>query len=114
MAMYHPNLDFATIYSGYVDGLSTEDIQSLEKSLLPDAKLVAEQGSAQWVMDGRRTDMAGSVRQEDVALRADGVEPGLEVDVAPSSTEPNVVLPGSEQPMPSPVAPTTDAAGQPQ
>ena len=43
VAMYHPDLDFATIYCGYVDGLSTEDIQSLGESLLPHAKLVAEQ-----------------------------------------------------------------------
>ena len=26
VVMYHPNLDFTTIYSGYADGLSTEDI----------------------------------------------------------------------------------------
>ena len=26
VATYHPNLDFATICSGYADGLSTEDI----------------------------------------------------------------------------------------
>ena len=45
VAMYHPNLDFATICSGYVDGLSTEDIQSLRESLLPYARLVAEQVS---------------------------------------------------------------------
>ena len=42
VAMYHPNIDFATIYSGYADGLSTEDIQSLGESLLPHARLVAE------------------------------------------------------------------------
>ena len=29
MATYHPNLDFATICTGYADGLSTEDIQTL-------------------------------------------------------------------------------------
>ena len=43
--MYHPNLDFTTTYSGYADGLSTEDIQSLEESLLPHARLLAEQVS---------------------------------------------------------------------
>jgi len=43
---YHPNLDFATIYSGYADGLSTEDIQSLGESLLLHARLVADQVSA--------------------------------------------------------------------
>ena len=26
VAMYHPNLDFATIYGGYAEGLSMEDI----------------------------------------------------------------------------------------
>ena len=46
VAMYHPNLDFATICSGYVDGLSTEDIQSIEESLLPHARLVTKQVSA--------------------------------------------------------------------
>ena len=44
-----------------------EDIQSLEESLLPHARLVADQVSAQWVMDARREDMAGSVHQGDVA-----------------------------------------------
>ena len=47
VAMYHLNLDFATIYSGYADGLSMEDIQMLGESLLPHARLVAEQISAQ-------------------------------------------------------------------
>jgi len=41
----------------------------------------------------------------------DGVEPGSEVDITLPSTEPNVVQPGSEQPVPSLVAPTADAAG---
>ena len=43
---YHLDLDFATICSGYADGWSTEDIQSLVESLLPHTKLVAEQVSA--------------------------------------------------------------------
>ena len=46
MAMYHSNLDFATIYSGYADGLSTEDIETLGESVLPHARLVVEQVSA--------------------------------------------------------------------
>jgi len=46
VATYHPDLDFATICSGYADGCSTEDIQSLRESLLPHAKLLAEQVSA--------------------------------------------------------------------
>ena len=110
VATYHPDLDFATICSGYADGCSTEDIQSLGESLLPHATLLAEQVSVQCVMDARRDDMAESVRREDVAQPMDGMEPRSEVDIAPPSTEPNVVQPGSEQPMPSPVAPTTDAA----
>ena len=88
---YHPNLDFATICSGYADGLSAEDIQSLRKSLRPYARLVAEQVSAQWVMDARREDMAGSVRQGDVTQPADGAELGSEVDIAPPLATPNIV-----------------------
>ena len=113
MATYHSNLDFATICSGYADGLSTEDILTLGESLLPHARLVAEQVSAQWVMDICREDMARSVHREDVAQPADGTEPGSEVDIAPASIEPNVVPPGSEPPAPSPVTPTADAAEPP-
>ena len=90
MATHHPDLDFATIYSEYADGWSVEDIHSLGESLLPHTKLVAEQVSAQWVMDARRADMAESVRQEDIAQPVDGVEPGSKADVAPPLTEPNV------------------------
>jgi len=96
VAMYHSNLDFATICSGYADGLSTEDIQTLRESLLPHARLVAEQVCAQWVMDVRREDMARSVSREDVAQPADGTEPRSEVNIAPTLTKPNVVPPGSE------------------
>ena len=110
VATHHPNLDFATIYSGYAEGLSMEDIQSIGESLLPHARSVAEQVSAQWVMDVHHEDMARSMRGEDASPSADGAEPGSEVNVAPASTEPNVVPPGSEQPLPSPVAPTADAA----
>ena len=46
VATDHPNLDFATICSGYADGLSTEDIQSIGESLLPHTRSVAEQVSA--------------------------------------------------------------------
>ena len=42
-------------------------------------------------MDARHVDMAGSMRQEDVAQPMDGVEPGLEMNVALPPTEPNVV-----------------------
>ena len=90
VATYHLELDFATICSGYADGCSMEDIQSLWESLLPHAKLLAEQVSTQWVMDARCADMAGSMRQEHVAQSADGVEPGSEADIALPPTEPNV------------------------
>ena len=45
VAMHHPNLDFATICSGYAKGLSMEDVQSIGESLLPHARFVAEQVS---------------------------------------------------------------------
>ena len=35
VAMHHPDLDFAAIYSGYADGWSVEDIHALKESLLP-------------------------------------------------------------------------------
>ena len=43
----------------------------------------------------------------------DGVEPGLELDVAPPSTEPNVAQSEDEQPLPSTVEPVADAAKEP-
>jgi len=75
---------------------------------------VAEQVSAQWVMDVHREDMARSVHREDVAQPMDGTEPGSEVDIALASTEPNVIPSGSVQPEPLPVAPTADATEPPQ
>ena len=114
VAAYHPNLDFTTICSGYADGLSTEDIQSLRESLMPHARLVAEEVSAQWVMDVRREDMAESVCRGDVAQPTDFMGPGSKVDVVPPSAEPKVVPSGSEQPTSSPVAPIADATEPPQ
>ena len=67
VAMHHPNLDFTAICSGYAEGLSMEDIQSIGEGLLPHARSVAEQVSAQWVMDVRCEDMARSMRGEDIA-----------------------------------------------
>ena len=113
MATHHPELDFAAICSGYVDGLSPEAIHALRESLLPHAKLVAEQVSAQWVMDARRANVAEGVHQEDVASPMDGVEPRLEANVAPAPFEPNVAQPKDEQPLPSLVTPSADATGQP-
>ena len=47
VATYHPNLDFATICSGYAEGLSMEDIQTIEENLLPHARSVSEQVSTE-------------------------------------------------------------------
>ena len=67
VATHHPNLDFTTIYSGYADGLSMEDIQSIGESLLPHARSVEEQVSAQWVMDVCHEDMSRSVSRGGVS-----------------------------------------------
>ena len=63
------------------------------EGLLPHARSVAEHVSAQWVMDVCREDMARSMRGEDVAQPANGTKPRSEVDVASTSTKPNVVPP---------------------
>ena len=91
VAMHHLDLDFAAIYSGYADVWSSNAIHALGESLLPHAQLVAEQVSTQWVMEARRANVAEGVGQEDVAQPVDGVEPRLEVNVAPPPTEPNVI-----------------------
>ena len=67
VATYHPNLDFATVCGGYAEGLSMEDIQSIRESLLPHARSVSKQVSAEWVMDVHREDMAQSMRGEDAS-----------------------------------------------
>ena len=111
VATHHPNLDFTTIYSGYAEGLSMEDIQSIGESLLPHARSVSEQVSIEWVMDVCREDMARSMRGEDASKPADSTEPGSGGNVASALIEPNVVPPGSEPSAPSSVAPPADAAG---
>ena len=111
VATHHPNLDFDAICNGYAEGLSMEDIQSIGESLLPHARSVSEQVSAEWVMDVHREDMAQSMHLEDAFEPTDSPEPGLAGNVASASIEPNVVPPGSEQPAPSSVAPPADAAG---
>ena len=113
MATHHPYLDFTAIYSGYTDGWSLAAIHALRESLMPHAQLVAEQVSAQWVMDARRANAAKGEHQEDVAQIADSVEPRSEANVTPPLSVPSVVQPESEQPLLSPVAPSTDVAGQP-
>ena len=77
VAMHHPNLDFTTIRSGYAKGLSMGDIQSIEESLLPHARLVSEQVSTEWVMDVHHEDMARSMCGEDASEPTDSTETGL-------------------------------------
>ena len=113
VATYHPDLDFAAIYSGYADGWSPDAIHALGESLLPCAQMVAEQVSAQWVMDARRASVAEGAHPEDVIQLADGVEPKSEVDVVLPLTEPNVASSEGEQPLSSSITPSADAAGQP-
>ena len=43
---HYPDLDFATIYRGYTDGWSADEIHALEESLVPHAQMVAEQVTA--------------------------------------------------------------------
>jgi len=113
VATHHPDLDFDTICSGYADGWSAEDIHSLGESMLPLAQLVAEQVSAQWVMDARRANVAEGVCQEDVAQPADGVEPGSKASVILPLTKPHVAPSEREQPLSSSVMPSADATGRP-
>jgi len=111
VAMHHPNLDFDGIYSGYAEGLSMEDIQSIGVSLLPHARSVSEQVSAEWVMHVRHQDMARSMHGENASEPTDSPEPSAGGNVTSASIEPNVVPLRSEQPTPSSVAPPADAAG---
>ncbi|XP_066334093.1 uncharacterized protein [Miscanthus floridulus] len=90
--------------SGVLTSVATE-------SLLPHARSVSEQVSAEWVMDIRREDMTRSMHGEDASEPTDSTEPGSGRNIASAPIEPNVVLPGSEQPAPSSVAPSVDVAG---
>ena len=113
MATHHPELDFAANYSGYANGWSPDAIHALRESLLPHAQLVAEQVSAQWVMEAHRASVAEGAHQEDVAQPMDGVDPRLKANVIPPLTEPNVVPSETEQPLSSTVESVADAVGQP-
>ena len=108
---HHPHLDFTTICGGYAEGMSMADIQTIGESLLPYAWSVADQVSAEWVMDVHHEDIDKSMRGEDAVELSDGAEPGSEVNVAPVLTEPDAVPPGSEQLAPSSVAPSLDVTG---
>ena len=46
VATHHPNLYFISIYSGYTDGWSEDEIHALGESLVPHAQMVAEQVTA--------------------------------------------------------------------
>jgi len=61
VAMHHPDLDFTTICRGYADGWSADAIHALGESLVPYAQMVAEQGSAQWVMEAPHASVAEGV-----------------------------------------------------
>ena len=111
VATHHTNLDFTTICSGYAEGLSMGDIQSIGESLLSHARSVSEQVSAEWVMDVRHEDMAQSMHGEDASWPAVSTELGSGGNVASAPIEPNVVPPESEQPAPLSVAPSADAVG---
>ena len=47
VGMHHPHLDFTTICSGYAEGMSMADIQSIGERLLPHARSVADQVSTE-------------------------------------------------------------------
>jgi len=96
MATHHPDLDFAAIYREYTDGWSADEIHALGESLVPYAQMVAEQVTAQWMMEARRSSVAKNVHREDVIQPVEGVETGLEASVVLPPIEPNVVPTGSE------------------
>ena len=66
VATHHSNLDFMAIYRGYINGWSIDEIHALGESLVPYAQMVAEQVTAQWVMEARHSSMAKDVHREDV------------------------------------------------
>ena len=66
VATHHPDLDFAAIYRGYVDGWSADAIHELGETLVPYTQMVAKQVPVQWVMEARRSSVAEGMRQEDV------------------------------------------------
>jgi len=112
VAMHHPDLDFAAIYRGYINGWSADAIHALGESLVPYVQMVAEQVSAQWMMEARHSSMAEGVHQEDVIQPTDGVETGSEASIVPPPTELNVIPSEGEQPLSSSTVPSADAAGR--
>ena len=61
MVSHHPDLDFVAINRGYVDRWSADEIHMLGESLVPYAQMVAEQVTAQWVMEAHYLTMAEDV-----------------------------------------------------
>ena len=66
VAMHHPDLDFTAIYRGYADDWSADAIHALRESLVPYALMVAEEVSAQWVMEARRASVAKGVQPKGI------------------------------------------------
>ena len=66
MVTHNPDLDFVAIYRGYADRWSAYKIHALGESLVPHAQMVAEQVTAQWVMEARYSTVAVDMRREDV------------------------------------------------
>ena len=89
-------------------------IHALGESLVPCAQMVAEQVSAQWVMEAHRVSMAEGMRQEGIIQPVDGVEVGSEASVAPPPTETNVVPSASERPLSLSTEPSADATSRTQ
>ena len=113
VATHHPNLDFTAICRGYTDGWSTDEIHALGESLVPYAQMVAEQVTAQWVMEARRSTVAEDMCREDVVPPMEGLETGLEASIIPPPAEPNIVPTGNELPSSLLTVPTADATGRP-
>ena len=110
---HHLDLDFVAICRGYADGWSANEIHALGESLVPYAQTVAEQVSAQWVMEAHHSSMAEDVRREDIVQPMEGGETRLEASVVPTPTEPNIAPIESELPSSSSTVPLADTVGRP-
>jgi len=75
--------------------------------------MVAEQVTAQWVMEAWRSFVVEDVHQEYVIQPMEGVEIGSEASIVSPPTEPNVVPTKSELPLSLSTVPSTDAVGRP-
>ena len=98
VAAHYPDLDFMDIYRGYADGWSADEIHAMGESLVLHAQMVAEQVTAQWVIEARHSTMATDMHWEDVIQPAEVAEAGLEASVVPPPTEPNVIPTVAELP----------------